>query len=252
MEQIGAETDRSHNPTIDRANQADSLAHQPYSSYGLRPRPNCSPTGKCDIPGENFAVVSPGCDTLAKNETKAIPERFLSEMTSTKEYRVPVDRYGPARELAARATSKHGNPADHAIVVSTDVPGAAGVIAARVYAEANELDGRSHRGDIALCFGPQARPRIAVVIDVARDAEAILDRGGFSLAWAPRSARDCCPRFEGRVRVDQVNAANCRVVAQGRYIDFEAPDGSAIEEYARTAAEDALREIVGLITASNN
>ena len=170
-------------------------------------------------------------------------------MTTTKECRVPADRYRPARELAARATSKHGNPADHAIVFSTDVPGAAGSIAARVYAEAHELDGRSHRGDVALCFGSQPGTRIAVVIDVARAAEAILDRGGFSLAWAPRSAQDRCPRFEGQVRVDQVNAANCRVVAQGRFIDNGAPDGLMSEECARTAAEDALREIVALITA---
>jgi hypothetical protein len=175
-------------------------------------------------------------------------ERGRKKMTTTKEPRVLERRYRPARELAARATSKHGNPADHAIVYSTDVPGAAGSIAARVYAEAYGLDDRSHRGDIALCIGPGSGASVVVVIDVAPDAESILDRGGFSLACAPRSLRDGSPRFEGQVRVDQVDAANSRVVAQGRYI--EARDGSAAEQRSRTAAEDALRQIVGLLTAS--
>ena len=168
-------------------------------------------------------------------------------MALTKQSGVSEARYRPARELAARATSKHGNPADYAVVCSADIRSAADVVAAHVQSEASKLEDRSHRGDISLRVGQSSGAHTDVQIDVAQDGEPILDRGGFALRFAPRSVRGACPRFEGQVRIDHVDAANSRVVAEGRYIGQTASQATA-EQFGRVEAEAILRQIVGLLT----
>ncbi len=155
----------------------------------------------------------------------------------------------PAHDLAARASSRNGrSPADHAIAYSADIGSRADVVAAHVYAEASNLDERSHRGEVRVDVGFAPGPGEAVTIDVSPDGDAALDRGGFWLAFGPHGPLDTCPRFEGQVRVDYVDTGRSRVVAQGRYMGSE-PRVLLVEPQSRRAAEEALGQIVGLLTA---
>lgn len=172
----------------------------------------------------------------------------IAKMAGTKQSGVLASRQHPARELAARATSKHGNPADYAIVCTADVQSAADIVASRVYLEAFRLEDRSHRGDISMLVGPSGSSRATVVIDVAPNRESILDSGGFSFAFAPKNARAGGPRFEGQIRVDHIDAANSRLVAEGRYVGKASSSASAGSERHRGEAEDVLRQIVSLLT----
>lgn len=158
-----------------------------------------------------------------------------------------VDDYSTrARDMAARATSKHGYPADRAIIYSIDVGNSAEIVIGRIHAAAAEVERRSRRGDVSLQL--RSGVRVHVLVTVAAGAGLPVGHGGFSLSFGPLSALDGCPGFEGQIRVDHVDASRCRVVAQGRYAESPArPVG--IDEQARATAESTLRQIVGLITA---
>jgi hypothetical protein len=151
-----------------------------------------------------------------------------------------------AREMAARATSKHGYPADRAIIHSTDVARSAEAVIGRIRAAAAVVEQRSQRGDVSLQLRSGARVHVLVVVAPGNDPQ--LGHGGFSLAFGPLTPMETCPGFEGQIRVDHIDTARSRVVAQGRYTE------SAIrplvdDDQARATAELTLRQIVGFITA---